>query len=124
MTTSAERREEHDDLLAEMRARVEDAARQLDAVTAELAERRAHVDDLETLVDVLLGLTPVPVLVLDPADRIAALSRGAAERYAGVSVGAPSPGLGAEAAEYELPGGGRIVVQTDGTAADGLPGTV
>jgi hypothetical protein len=101
------------DLVAEMRARVEAATRELDAATIELAERRAAVDELETVVDVLLGLTGTPVLVVDATGRVTALSRGAAERYPDTTIGGALPELAPDVDEHPLPGGGGVLVVPD-----------
>lgn len=76
-------------LVAEMRAGVEAAARQLDELVAELGEQRSRVDQLETVVDHLLGVTEATVLVIDDGGRITGLSRGSAERLDGAAVGKP-----------------------------------
>ncbi|HEX6165944.1 MAG TPA: hypothetical protein VFZ30_04115 [Acidimicrobiales bacterium] len=122
-------------LVAAMRAAVEDATRQLDVLTAEVAVRRTAVDDLEALSDVLLDLCDVPVVVVDVRRRVAGLSRGAADRLEGAAIGKPltsvvppalvalvdgvldqpvdaaeavDPGDGASV--HRLPGGGVVLV--------------
>jgi nitrogen fixation/metabolism regulation signal transduction histidine kinase len=88
------------ELLAAMRRRVEDAAERLGGLAAEVEELRSRDDDLESLVDVLLGLVDAAVLVVDDDRRITALSRGAAARLDGAAVGKPlSSALGA--AEFD-----------------------
>jgi nitrogen fixation/metabolism regulation signal transduction histidine kinase len=88
------------ELLAAMRRRVEDAAERLGGLAAEVDEVRSRDDDLESLVDVLLGLVDAAVLVVDDDRRITALSRGAAARLDGAAVGKPlSSALGA--AEFD-----------------------
>jgi hypothetical protein len=76
-------------LVADMRAAVEDATRQLDALNAELEARRTAVDDLEALADLLLDLCDVPVVVVDARRRVAGLSRVAAARLEGAAIGKP-----------------------------------
>lgn len=88
------------ELLAAMRRRVEDAAERLGGLADEVDEVRSRDDDLESLVDVLLGLVDAAVLVVDDDRRITALSRGAAARLDGAAVGKPlSSALGA--AEFD-----------------------
>jgi len=78
------------ELLAEMRARIEAAAADIDRLTSELTAREEWVDELETVVDVALGLLDTPVVVLGDDRRIRAVSRGASERLEGdVVVGKP-----------------------------------
>ena len=76
-------------LVAEMRAAVDTATRQLDELVSELSERRSRVDDLETLVDHLLGVTDATVLLVDGGGRITGLSRGSVERFDSAAVGKP-----------------------------------
>lgn len=76
-------------LVAEMRAAVDTATRQLDELVSELSERRSRVDDLETLVDHLLGVTDATVLLVDGGGRITGLSRGSVERFDSATVGKP-----------------------------------
>jgi hypothetical protein len=76
-------------LLAELRARVESAAQQMADLTTELAMRRSATDDLESLVDILLGLGDTAVVVIDEERRIQGVSRAAAERFEGAAVGKP-----------------------------------
>jgi hypothetical protein len=122
-------------LVAEMRAAVEDATRQLDELTGEVAARRTAVDDLEALADVLLGLCDVPIVVVDGRRRVAGLSRGAGDRLEGAAIGKPltsvvPPALvalvdgvldqsadaagadeaGDGATVHRLPGGGAVLV--------------
>jgi hypothetical protein len=65
-----------------MRARLDEAARDLDRLTTELEKRTRALDDLETLADVLLGLSAGAVVVVRPDRRVRALSRGATELLA------------------------------------------
>jgi hypothetical protein len=76
-------------LVADMRAAVEDATRQLDALAAEVEARRTAVDDLEALADALLDLCDVPVVVVDGRRRVAGLSRAAGDRLEGAAIGRP-----------------------------------
>jgi len=119
-------------LIADLRARVEASTREIEQLASALADSRALADDLESLVDLVLGLTDVVILVVDDDRRIRGLSRAAAERIDGAAVGKPlssaladdlfdrvSAHLDAVAAEpqpgggadiYPLPGGGAVVV--------------
>jgi len=128
-------------LIAELRARVEAATSQMDELTAELIHRRAAHDELESLVDVLLGMGDTPVVVVDDERRVRALSRAAAERWEGAAVGKPlssvvpddlydrlsaqldggggggdgGDGSGAgDTAVHPLPGGGAVLVLVAG----------
>jgi nitrogen fixation/metabolism regulation signal transduction histidine kinase len=124
-------------LVAEMRARVEDAVCQLEALTAELHERRQVVDTLETVVDVVLEVTGSAVVVTDGEGHITGLSRAAALAYEGAAVGKPVSALPREIADllaqgsaptgdeaepaagdpavrmHPLPGGGSLLVLPD-----------
>jgi hypothetical protein len=123
-------------LLADLRARVEASTQEIEQLAGALADSRSLADDLESLVDVLLGVADVVVLVVDDDRRIRGLSRTAAERIEGAAVGKPlssaladdlydrvtahldaviegaKPGGGrdADADIYPLPGGGAVVV--------------
>lgn len=66
-------------MLAEMRARLDEAAAAIERLTGELEDRTQALDDLEGLTDVLLGAGESAVLVVRPDRRVRALSRGAAE---------------------------------------------
>lgn len=70
-------------LLADMRARVESAAAEIDRLTSELEARDEWVDDLETIIDIVLGLLDTPLVVVGDDRRIRALSRGADEQLTG-----------------------------------------
>jgi len=76
-------------LVAEMRAAVDTATRQLDELVAEVSERRSRVDELETVVDHLLGVTDTTVLLVDGGGRITGLSRGSVARFDSAAVGKP-----------------------------------
>jgi nitrogen fixation/metabolism regulation signal transduction histidine kinase len=91
----ADRADEAAVLVADMRAAVEDATRQLDALNDELEARRTAVDDLEALADLLLDLCDVPLVVVDGRRRVVALSREAADRLEGAAVGKPLTSLAA-----------------------------
>lgn len=144
MTHRSESRIRHDEqaaedpaqLLAEMRAAVDAAARQLDEAVDELRAERARVDELESVVDHLLGALDASVLIIDGGGRIAGLSRGAAAALDGAAVGKPLssvlpapiadqitdalagdrdgavavPGGGEPARLDRLPGGGAVLV--------------
>jgi hypothetical protein len=121
-------------LIADLRARVEASTQEIEQLASALAASRDLADDLESLVDVLLGLGEVAVLVVDDDRRIRGLSRAAAERMEGAAVGKPvssalsdevseavsarldggsagAQGSGGDAAQiYPLPGGGAVVV--------------
>ena len=106
--------------LREARAAVDDAARDLARLSDELAACRAELDDLESLLDLVLGVTSTPVVVIDRTRRVTALSRAAEERLA-VRLGDPLSGVlaseparevgelldGEEAADVDLPGAGE-----------------
>jgi hypothetical protein len=78
--------EDQSKLLADMRTRVESAAADIDRLTTELTARDEWVDDLETILDIVLGLLHTPVVVVGDDRRIRALSRGAGERLTGDAV--------------------------------------
>jgi hypothetical protein len=78
--------EDQSKLLADMRTRVESAAAEIDRLTTELTAREEWVDDLETILDIVLGLLDTPVVVAGDDRRIRALSRGAGERLTGDAV--------------------------------------
>jgi nitrogen fixation/metabolism regulation signal transduction histidine kinase len=67
-----------DDTIEEMRNELDRAAGDLQRVTAELRERSDQVEQLEALLDEMLELLDVPVVVVGPDRRVAAMSRGAA----------------------------------------------
>ena len=67
-----------DDTIDEMRTELEQAADDLERLTAELRERSEQVERLEAVLDEMLGLLDVPVVVVGPDRRVAAMSRGAA----------------------------------------------
>jgi hypothetical protein len=72
-----------DDTIDEMQSELERAADDLERVTEQLRERSDQVERLEALVDRMLGLLEVPVLVVGPDRRVAAMSRGAAAALSG-----------------------------------------
>jgi PAS domain-containing protein len=76
-------------LLAELRAKLEAATRQIEDLVAEVASLRELADDLESIADVLLEVADVPVLVVDADGRIRGLSAAAARRLEGAEVGKP-----------------------------------
>lgn len=65
--------------LADMRGRLDEATTDVERLTAELEQRTQALDELEGLVDVLLGVSAGAVVVVRPDRRVRALSRGAAE---------------------------------------------
>lgn len=67
-------------LLADMRARVESAAAEIDRLTSELTAREQLADELETVIDIVLGMVDTQVVVVGDDGRIRALSRAAGER--------------------------------------------
>jgi nitrogen fixation/metabolism regulation signal transduction histidine kinase len=75
--------EDQSKLLTDMRTRVESAAAEIDRLTTELTAREEWVDDLETILDVVLGFLDTPVVVVGDDRRIRALSRGAGARVTG-----------------------------------------
>jgi hypothetical protein len=78
--------EDQSKLLADMRTRVEAAAAEIDRLTTELTTRAEWVDDLEAILDIVLGLLDTPLVVVGNDRRIRALSRGAGERLTGDAV--------------------------------------
>jgi nitrogen fixation/metabolism regulation signal transduction histidine kinase len=78
--------EDQTKLLTDMRTRVESAAAEIDRLTTELTSREEWIDDLETILDVVLGLLDAPVVVVGDDRRIRALSRGAVARLSGAAV--------------------------------------
>ena len=66
-------------MLAELRARVEEATGEIDRLTAELQDRTRALDELETTTDALLGVTDTPVVLVGEDRRVRALTRGAAD---------------------------------------------
>ncbi len=76
-------------LIAALRARVESATAEVDELVGELTLRRALTDELESLVDVLLGLGETAVIVVDDERRVRGVSRAAAERFEAAAVGKP-----------------------------------
>jgi PAS domain-containing protein len=123
--------------LRDARAALDAAAADLTRLTDELAACRVELDDLETLVDLVLGVTSTPVVVVDRSRRVTALSRAAEERL-GVGLGdplsellAPEPARevgelldGDEAVDADLPGAGegaRVRMLPGGRAVLVLP---
>jgi len=78
--------DDHTKLLADMRARVESAAAEIDRLTSELMARNEWVDELETVIDIVLGIVDTQVVVVGDDRRIRALSRGAGEYLTGDAV--------------------------------------
>ena len=78
--------EDQSKLLADMRTRIESAAAEIDRLTSELTAREGWVDELETIIDIVLGLLDTPVVVVGDDRRIRALSRGAGEQLTGDAV--------------------------------------
>lgn len=66
---------EMDDLLSQMRARVDAAATEIEALTTEVVERTHTVDELEVLVDALLDVAGTAVVVVGRDRRVKAVSR-------------------------------------------------
>lgn len=79
--------EDQSKLLADMRTRVESAAAEIHNLTSELAAREEWIDELEAIIDIVLGLLDTPVVVVGDDRRIRALSRGAGEQLSGGAVG-------------------------------------
>lgn len=73
-------------LLADMRARVESAAAEIDRLTSELTARDEWVDELESILDIVLGLLDTPLVVVGDDQRIRALSQGAGAQLTGDAV--------------------------------------
>jgi hypothetical protein len=78
--------DEQTELLADMRARIEAATSEIARLTADLTARQEWADELESVVDVALGLLDTPLVVLGDDLRIRALSRGAGGRLEGDAV--------------------------------------
>jgi nitrogen fixation/metabolism regulation signal transduction histidine kinase len=66
-----------DDTIDEMRNELERAAGDLERVTEQLRERSDQVERLEALLDATLARLELPVVVVGPDRRVAAMSRGA-----------------------------------------------
>jgi hypothetical protein len=78
--------EDQSKLLADMRSHVVSATTEIDRLTSELTAREEWVDELETIIDIVLGLLDIPVVVVGDDRRIRALSRGAGEWLTGDAV--------------------------------------
>jgi hypothetical protein len=78
--------EDQSKLLADMRTGIESAAAEIDRLTSELTAREGWVDELETIIDIVLGLLDTPVVVVGDDRRIRALSRGAGQQLTGNAV--------------------------------------
>ena len=78
-------------LLADMRKRIEEAADDVERLTAELDDRRQALDELETVADAVLGATTTAVVIVGPDRRVRAITRGAADLFGvdGSPVGRP-----------------------------------
>jgi hypothetical protein len=129
------------ELLRELRARIEGATAEIDRLAAELQDRDRLVDELESTLDAVLGLSAVPVVVIGDDRRIRAVTRGASQRLEGGDVvgrplssvlpetefaaveervghpceaGPSAPdATSAEVQVLALPGGGAVVVLPD-----------
>lgn len=66
-------------LLAEMRARAEEAAAEIERLTTELVDRTQALDELETIMDAVLGVTDTAVVLVGVDRRVQGMTRGAAE---------------------------------------------
>ena len=126
------------ELLADLRAHVDAASDEVNQALGELTATRALADEMETIVDVLLGLDGATVLVIDDDRRVRGLSRHASSALDGVAVGKPLSSavpddlfdqvvahldtkprgprpLACDGADvYPLPGGGAVLVLADG----------
>ena len=118
------------ELVAEMRVAVEEATRQIEELTAALRDRQVLLDDLESVVDILLDLAPCSVVVIDDSRRITGLSEGAGVHLEGAAVGKPLssvlPDVAADSVVDTLDHGTRAAVEL-GSAGEGatvhpLPG--
>src|SRR5690606_15305132 len=79
------------DLLRQMRARVDAAARDIESLTEEVTSRNRTIDQLESLVDALLDIAEIAVVVIGHDRRAKALSRVAARDLNGFDpVGKPA----------------------------------
>jgi nitrogen fixation/metabolism regulation signal transduction histidine kinase len=78
-------------LLAELRVRVEEAAVEIERLTAELVDRSQALDELETIMDAVLGVTDTALILVGDDRRVRAMTRGAADLLAtqGSQVGRP-----------------------------------
>lgn len=105
-------------MLAELRARVEEAAAEIERLTGELADRTRCLDELESTTDALLGVTDTPVILVGEDRRVRAVTRGAADLLdvtgspVGRALSTVLPDALADEAADQLDGGG-------GTGADG-----
>jgi len=103
------------ELVAEMRAAVEEATRQIEELTTALGDSQVLVDDLESVVDILLDLAPCSVVVIDDSRRITGLSAGAGAQLEGAAVGKPLssvlPDVAADTAVDALDHGARAAVE-------------
>jgi hypothetical protein len=86
MVMPREATDDQSKLLADMRARVESAAVEIDRLTSEQTAREEWVDELESVMDLVLGLLDTPVVVVGDDRRIRALSRGAGKHLSGDAV--------------------------------------
>jgi hypothetical protein len=78
--------EDQSKLLTDMRTRLESAAAEIDRLTTDLTAQAEWIDDLETILDVVLGLLDTPVVVVGDDRRVRALSRGAGARVRGDAI--------------------------------------
>jgi hypothetical protein len=83
MVMPREATDDHTKVLADMRVRVESAAAEIDRLTSELTVREELVDELETVIDIVLGVLDTQVVIVGDDRRIRALSRGASEHLPG-----------------------------------------
>lgn len=119
------------------RAALDAAAEDVGRLTDALAASRLELDDLETLLDLVLGVTSTPVVVVDRSRRVTALSRAAEDRL-GVGLGDPLADVldseparevgelldGGEPADADLPAAGegaRVRLLPGGRAVLVLP---
>src|SRR5215207_8115802 len=127
------------ELLRELRARIDRPTAEIDRLAAELQDRDRLVDELESTLDAVLGLSAVPVVVIGDDRRIRAVTRGASQRLEGGGVvgkplssvlpdaefeaveervahpreAGPSAPDATSAQVQALPGGGAVVVLPD-----------
>lgn len=106
------------ELLAAMRGEVEAAAGDIERLTSELTERTRAVDELEVLVDALLGVVRNAVFVIGDDRRIRAASQGAeAMAGGGDIVGKPLSSV------LRAPVVDAVVAALDGADATGADAT-
>ena len=111
-------------LVAEMRAEVEAAADQLDALTEAVQRWQGRVDELEGVLDALLRVTDQLVAVVGADLRLVGLSAAAARALGETGVRLPArlpPALAALVDLWDRDGGGEADVATADWSARAVP---